>query len=141
MNVSDKLAQEQERLKELTILYVEDDELTRELGRELLSRFVGVVITATNGSEGIISFQQYHPDIVITDIQMPIMDGLTMVQEIRTLNKLVPVIILSASEDSDYFRRCLNLGANGYVIKPIEVSKMIESVHECARNLTPNIAS
>ena len=122
-------------LKSLSVLYVEDDEATRELGGELLTRLIGVLITANDGLGGLNAYREHNPDIIITDIQMPVMDGLTMLQEIRSLDKCIPVIVLSASEESEHLQNSINLGANGYVIKPINIAKMIESLQECARKL------
>jgi CheY-like chemotaxis protein len=122
-------------LKTLTVLFVEDEELTRELCSEFLSRFVGVLITAVNGAEGLTAFQQHKPDIIITDIQMPVMDGLTMLKEIRNMDKSVPVIILSAFETSEYLKRCIDLGTHGYAFKPVDVRVFKESLLKCARSL------
>ena len=116
------LSPDQEYLKSLTLLYVEDENNTRKMGSEFLSRLVGMLITAKNGAEGLNAYREHNPDIVITDIQMPIMDGLTMIQKIRDLdnNRLVPVLVMSAFEQIDYLKRSIPLGAFDYVVKPLE---------------------
>jgi len=131
------LPPDQEYLKSLTILYVEDDNTTRQMGCEFLSRLVGVLITAKNGADGLNAYREHNPDIVITDIQMPVMDGLTMIQKIRDLDKCrsVPVIVMSAFEQVDYLKRSIPLGAFDYVVKPLEPDKFTASLLACARHL------
>ena len=131
------LSPDQEYLKSLTILYVEDDNTTRQLGCEFLSRLVGVLITATNGAEGLNAYREHNPDIVITDIQMPVMDGLTMIQKIRDIDtgRSVPVFVISAFEQIDYLKRSIPLGAFDYVVKPLEPDKFTASLWACARHL------
>ncbi len=131
------LSPDQEYLKSLTLLYVEDENNTREMGSEFLSRLVGMLITAKNGAEGLNAYREHNPDIVITDIQMPIMDGLTMIQKIRDLdnNTYVPVLVMSAFEQIDYLKRSIPLGAFDYVVKPLEPDKFTATLLACARHL------
>jgi PAS domain S-box-containing protein len=125
----------QHYLKSLTVLYVEDEEASRELAAEFLARCVGRLVTAHNGAEGLAAWQSHHPDIVITDIWMPVMDGLTMMQEIRAQDTMVPIIVLSAFEDPASLKRSINLGVSGYVIKPIDTTQFNTTLFECARRL------
>jgi len=133
----DNASLERKYLKSLTLLYVEDDELTREIFSEFLRRLVGGLVTAHNGAEGLDAYRAHSPDIVITDIQMPVMDGLTMIQEIRNLdkNKSVPVFVMSAFEQVDYLKRSIPLGAFDYVVKPLEPDKFTASLLACAHHL------
>jgi CheY-like chemotaxis protein len=127
-------------LKSLTELYVEDENFTREMCSEFLSRLVGFLICAKNGREGLDAYQERRPDIVVTDIQMPIMDGLEMVQEIRTRetgrgDKPVPVIVMAAFEESDIMTRSISLGVRGYENKPLNINHFHSSLLECAPTL------
>ena len=124
-------------LKNLTVLYVEDDHETREMGSKFLSRLVGVLITAQDGSEGLKAYQEHNPDILITDIKMPFMDGLAMLQKIRTLDdgEPVPAIILTAFEELEFLEKSIDLGVCKYVIKPVDACKLQESLQECAHGL------
>jgi PAS domain S-box-containing protein len=137
MKITTSDAEVQEHLKSLTVLYVEDEEITRELGIEFLSRLVGALITAQDGADGLRAYQLHNPDIVITDIAMPTMDGLAMLQEIRNLDKdrLVPAIILTAFEQVEFLERSIELEAYRYVVKPVDVCKFNESLLECACRL------
>lgn len=72
-----------DKLKKLKILYVEDDELIRENTQEILERKCDNVVSAENGLEGLKLYEEIEPDIIITDIQMPKMDGLSMIKKIK----------------------------------------------------------
>lgn len=128
---------ERDYLKSLTLLYVEDDELTREIFSEFLSRLVGVLITAENGAEGLNAYQEHNPDIVITDIQMPVMDGMTMIHEIRTLDtfKPIPIFVMTAFDQVEYLKRSIPLDVCEYVFKPLDSAKFTESLLACSRRL------
>ena len=75
---------------------------------------VGRLVTAPNGAAGLETWRQHKPDIIITDIQMPYMDGLAMVQEIRSADQAVPVIIMSAFDEPKYLKRSIDLCVSGY---------------------------
>ncbi len=128
---------DQEYLKNLTVLYVEDEDTTRKMCGEFLSRLVGVLVTAKNGAEGLSAYRECKPDIIITDIQMPVMDGFAMVREIRKLDdeKSTPIFVMTAFEQLDYLKSSINLGAFEYVVKPVDADKFTESLLECARRL------
>ncbi|MFZ4855804.1 MAG: ATP-binding protein [Desulfuromonadaceae bacterium] len=131
------ISPEREYLKSLTLLYVEDEEFTREIFSEFLSRLVGVLITAKNGAEGLDAYRKHRPDIVITDVQMPVMDGMTMMREIRTLDeyKPVPIFVMTAFDQVDYLKRSIPLGVCEYVFKPLDPGKFTESLLICSRRL------
>jgi len=126
---------DQNYLKTLTVLYVEDDDDTREQFREFLSRPVGNLITATNGAEGLEAFIRHSPDIVVTDILMPVMDGLTMAYEIRGLVQTVPIVVVTAFEQTDYLKRAIDIGIDKYVTKPVNSYLLFECLLDCAHRL------
>lgn len=127
--------QDHEYLKSLTVLYVEDDEDARKLFTVFLKRITGVLITADDGKEGLAAYHAHHPHIIITDIQMPNMDGITMAREIRALNKSVPIIILTAFEEVDYLKSSINIGVDNYITKPVDGNKLNEILLSCAHRL------
>jgi len=131
------LSPDQEYLKSLTLLYVEDEELTREIFSEFLSRLVGVLISAENGAEGLDAYRKHNPDIIITDIQMPVMDGMAMIKEIRDLDKhkSVPIFVTTAFDQVDYLKRSIPLGVCEYVFKPLDPGKFTESLLMCSRQI------
>ena len=128
-------AEVQNYLKSLTVLFVEDEEDSREQCSEFLSRLVGVLVTAPNGAEGLGAWHQHKPDIIITDIRMPVMDGLAMLREIRSVDAEVPVLVLSAFEEFEYLKQSIDLGVSGYVVKPVDPARFNEALLKCARVL------
>jgi signal transduction histidine kinase len=131
----DNLKQDDDYLKTLTVLFVEDDGDTREQLGMFLQRRVGALATADSGSSGLEAFRANRPHMVVTDIQMPGMDGLTMAQEIRKLDPAMPIIVTTAFEQTDYLLRSIDIGVDKYVIKPIDVGKLGAAMLQTARNL------
>lgn len=134
-NHMDSNEPDHEPLKELTVLYVEDDDdVRRELAKSLQRR-AGTVVTAENGRIGLDKFHQFSPDIIITDIQMPEMDGLSMSKEIRITNPKIPIVVTTAFEHSEYLKHALDIGINKYITKPINPALLYHSLRECAQQL------
>ena len=126
---------DQDYLKTLTVLYVEDDADTREQFSDFLRRSVGILITAENGVAGLEAFKKHTPDIVITDILMPQMDGLTMAQEILGMVPSLPIIVITAFEQTGYLMRAINMGIEKYVTKPVNSYQLFENLINCAHRL------
>lgn len=106
--------------KELVVLYVEDEEDIRDQMFGLLRILFKKVDVACDGYEGLKMFQERPYDLVITDIQMPNMNGLDMIEHIRMKNGEIPIIITTAFSDQDYFIRSIDLKIDKYLLKPIE---------------------
>ena len=100
----------EEYLKKLDVLYVEDEEAVRELIENRLSRSFGKIYTAPNGEVGLYKFDAHRPRIVITDIRMPIMNGIDMLEGIKEKRPDVKVIVTTAHSDSDYMLRSIDIG-------------------------------
>jgi diguanylate cyclase (GGDEF)-like protein len=109
----------------LKLLYVEDDASTREASMFLLENFFDTIIVAENGKDGIEKFRENDVDIIITDINMPYLNGLEMTAEIQKIDPDAKVIIFSANMEPKYFTESIRLGVDGYLIKPIEVDHLI----------------
>ena len=124
-----------EYLSTLTVLYVEDDPGALEVGSLFLRRRVGKVITARDGAEGLAAFQADKPHLTITDIQMPVMDGRAMVQEIRKTDPEALIIVTTAFEQTDYLLRAIELGIERYVLKPIRAEALEAALQVCAHRL------
>ncbi|HOC58379.1 MAG TPA: diguanylate cyclase [Smithellaceae bacterium] len=129
------LPHDEEYMKGLTVLYVEDDEDARKLHTVFLKCIVGNLITAKDGWEGLAAYHAHHPKIIITDIQMPNMDGITMAGEIRKLDKSSHIVVLTAFEEVEYLKNSINIGVDKYVTKPVEKDKLHEILLECAHRL------
>lgn len=110
-------------LKEKTILYVEDDYMIQSATNTTLEIFGLKTIIANNGIEGIKQFKlnQKKIDLIITDIKMPQLDGISMVQEIRKINNQIPIIITTAHQESGFLKSSIELGVSSFLIKPIDI--------------------
>ncbi|EIP7640631.1 butyrate response regulator transcription factor BumR [Campylobacter jejuni] len=112
--------------KELIILVVEDEIKTRESLINVLSERFSKVIGAQNGDEGIKKFKKFKPDLVITDIAMPIMDGLDMAREIKEISDDVPIVVLSAYSEKERLLRSIDIGIDKYLIKPVDIEELFK---------------
>jgi putative nucleotidyltransferase with HDIG domain len=89
---------------------------------------------AVNGREGLDAFNLNHYDVVVTDIKMPVMDGLEMAEQIKkTAKKDIPIIVITAYSDRDYLIRAIDLGINRYVTKPIDADVLLGAIYQSAR--------
>ena len=88
-------------LENLTILIVEDENETRKLMQDVMQGEFAKIVSAQNGDEGLKKFKKYNPDIVVTDIAMPISDGLDMAMQIKEISKDTPVVVLSAHSEKE----------------------------------------
>ncbi|MDR0747147.1 MAG: EAL domain-containing protein [Helicobacteraceae bacterium] len=122
-------------MKSLSVLYVEDDLHILDAIQKPLGRHVKELYVATNGAEGLHIFSLYAPDIVITDIKMPVMDGLKMAREIKAQSPGTPIIIVSAFNEAEYFTSALDIRIDQYLFKPINMDTLIETVERCARHI------
>lgn len=128
-------AKDIEYLKSLTLLYVEDEEDTRVQFRTFLNRHVGTLIEAQNGVDGVAAYYEHRPDIILTDVQMPVLDGLQMAREIRVTDGSVPIVVLTAFGNSDNLIQAINIGIDKYVGKPTNAFQLLEALLACASNL------
>lgn len=104
-----------------TILIVDDNELVRKsLAATLISNALNVE-TASNGKEGLDKALKLHPDLVITDIRMPQLDGLEMIEKIRAdeWGKKVPVLVMTVDEDTESINKALLAGVTVYISKNV----------------------
>ena len=128
-------------LKEITILYVEDNELTQEIIIDTLSLFSKNVIVASNGEEALAIFKKDDIQLIISDIEMPFMDGIKFISHIREINITVPVIMTSGHFQENYLYACANLNTQAYILKPISSVKLKDALYKVAQylNVTSSI--
>ncbi|EHF4530566.1 response regulator transcription factor [Campylobacter jejuni] len=112
--------------KELIILVVEDEVKARESMINILSERFSKVIGAQNGDEGLKKFKKFKPDLVITDIAMPIMDGLDMAREIKEISDDVPIVVLSAYSEKERLLRSIDIGIDKHLIKPVDIEELFK---------------
>ena len=111
--------------KTLNVLYVEDNLEARSTTTETLGEFFTNIDTAIDGLDGLNKFNSKEFDLIISDINMPNMNGIEMVRNIRKVNQDIPIIIISAHSDSNYFIETIKLGIDGYILKPIEIKQLL----------------
>jgi diguanylate cyclase (GGDEF)-like protein/PAS domain S-box-containing protein len=126
------VSRDREIFKDLSILCVEDEEWVRESLVDFLKRRFKNVYSAENGQIGLEIFQEKHPDIVMTDIQMPKKNGLDMSREIKEIDSEVPIAIVSAFNDIEYLLEAINIGIESYVNKPVDSKKLHSNLYRCA---------
>ena len=121
-----------------TLLYVEDDSLTQELVVRILGRKFPQfsLLLAQNGQEGLDLFAKYDPGIVLTDVRMPVLDGIKMAKEIKEQNPDAQIIVLSASNETDNILEAIDIGINNYVLKPIQMEKLVRAIEQCLKRIT-----
>ena len=118
------------------LLLVDDDTIVRYGIRYSIpwdSIGIEEIYEASNGQQGLKVFQEKKPDIVLTDIKMPVQDGLWLCREIAALNAVVPMIIMSGYEDFDYARQAVHLGVREYIVKPVDADLLIETLKRVVR--------
>ena len=115
-------------LSNLSILLVEDDQETLRQLEMFLHKKAGHIYTASNGMLGLRTFQSVHPDIIVTDLKMPLLDGVGMSREIRKQDSDVPIIITTAMADRDVILSAVDVGINKYILKPIDTDDLMESL-------------
>jgi YesN/AraC family two-component response regulator len=123
-------------VKEITLLYVEDDDNTREELVFFLENKVKKLYIAKNGQEGFELFEKYQPDMIITDIQMPVMNGIKMVKLIKQVNKNIPIVFITAFNDADNLYEAIKLNITNYLTKPLNLFALSEVLSSIAKNIT-----
>ena len=120
-------------LKKLKVLYAEDEETTRGSMCRILNKFFGDVIDVEDGQVGLETFKTLlndgtPPDVIISDINMPKMNGLDMVKGIRELDKEIPIVLLTAHSEANYLLEAISLHVSEYVIKPMNMTVLFEKL-------------
>ncbi|NQY93375.1 MAG: response regulator, partial [Campylobacteraceae bacterium] len=120
------------KLKNINILYVEDEKALREITLNILEGFTKHQYVGTNGIEGLALFKKYQTDIdlIITDVNMPEMNGLDMIKEIKKINPNIPIIVATAFSNTEYLLKAINIGVDKYVLKPVDMKKLLQIMNQ-----------
>ena len=110
------------------ILVIEDDPITRDGVAEVLQEEGYAVAVAADGQEGIAQFSAFHPHLVITDLQMPRLNGLGVIAHVQKVAPTTPIILFTAEVALDAKRRAQDLGLAGYLNKPFEFTDMLDQI-------------
>ncbi|EQA53842.1 response regulator [Leptospira kmetyi] len=108
----------------IKLLYVEDEVLIRIMMVRFLERFTTSVRSAENGKIAWDMFLEYQPDVVITDIKMPVLDGIELTKKIREQNLNIPIAAVTAFSEPEIIEAARNAGVNEIIIKPVSVDKL-----------------
>lgn len=132
------MSQDVRVLKNLTVLIVEDDEIVLDELSKTLTIFFKRLLAAKNGIEAYMLYELEKPDLLITDIKMPVLDGIELIKKIRKTNYEIPIILMSSYSEQHILLSVLNLGVDGYIIKPIELEDMMLSCLNAIRRKNEN---
>ena len=121
-----------QKLKSINILFVEDEEDLVKIIGDTLTKLQAKFHIATNGKIALDKFIELDGkiDLVVTDINMPIMSGLELIAEIQKIDKDMPFIIMSAHTEPQYIRAAEELGVPDYLLKPFDFIKFIDLVYK-----------
>jgi YesN/AraC family two-component response regulator len=121
----------------INVLYVEDDKDTRDSSMAIFSDFFQQVDSAKDGVEGLALFKKdadYY-DLIITDINMPHVNGIEMIKEIRAIRHNVSIIVVSARDESENFIDLIELRVEGFILKPLELGQFIHILTVVSENI------
>ncbi len=122
-------------LHSYSLLYVEDNTGLNAQATTLFKKFFDNVVSAYDGEEGLTLFKMHRPQIVITDINMPKMDGLLMSEAIHKIDPDVIIIITTAHDERDFLHNSIKIGVFDYLIKPLKIDDLIETFTRCSETL------
>ena len=123
----------------ISILVAEDDKIVRKLlGAIIARKFPEVTVyLAENGRAGLELFKGHRPQIVITDINMPEMDGFQMVDAIRSIEAETKILVITAYDTSDYCKKFDRMGVEDFIVKPIAFEKLFVAIERCLAEIAP----
>jgi DNA-binding response OmpR family regulator len=123
----------EEILDKSTILLVDDNENLRKRFKEVLSIYVDTIYEASNGEDAIELYNKYNPNILITDVKMPIMGGLMLTRLVRKLNNDIPIVIISAYHEKELLLDFISLNLIEYLVKPVDFNQLSNVLSKCAK--------
>lgn len=114
-----------------TILAIDDSETMRDMVQQTLEMGEYEVILANDGQEGLEKFKQNSEiGLIITDINMPVMDGITLIKEIRNLSKEIPILTLTTESEDNMKNEGARAGANGWIVKPMRPAQLLDIIEQ-----------
>ena len=113
--------------KDITILYVEDEVSIRSSVENCLKSIFNMV-SAQNGQEALEKFKSNNIDLIVTDINMPVKNGISMMEEIREISPKMPIIVTSAYDEEENMKKVLNLNVHKYLSKPFDMKELVMNI-------------
>jgi len=121
-------------LNNLSLLYIEDDKELREQFLRILKPKFKKIHEASNGLEALEKYEAFSPDMMLVDINLPLVDGLEVIEKIRKNDKVTPIVVLSAYSDQKKLLRAIKLGLSEYLIKPVPHKKLLTILNDIVLN-------
>lgn len=112
-------------INDFSILYVEDDSLSQQIVLSVLKRYFKKIYIARDGLDGLERYYETKPDIVLSDISMPNLDGIAMISEIKKTNPKQKIIFFTSYNELNYLNKAINFGVDKYILKPLHTQKML----------------
>lgn len=122
-------------LSNIKVLFVEDEEYAREELSRFLKRRVGKLYIGKNGVEGLNFIESHNPDMIVTDLKMPVLDGLDMIKRARDIGYDGAIIVLSALSDSETILEAVDIGIVKYLVKPVDTNKLVDTMEQLASDI------
>ncbi len=124
----------------LSLLIVEDDRTALDLLCTMIAgKFPGIrIYSAENGKTGVEVFKEHLPEIVITDINMPVMDGIEMAGTIKSIRGDTRFIVLTAYTNRVYLEKFIEIGFSAYILKPVIFGKLFDAIENCLAEIGEN---
>jgi diguanylate cyclase (GGDEF)-like protein len=120
---------------DFSILYIEDDKLTQKIIVNVLSKKFSKIFVASDGVEGIKLYHEQKPDIILSDIAMPNLNGIEMTREIKRHNPKQKVVLFTGYDDIAYLNKAINIGVDKYILKPLDSKKMFQALDDIVQSL------
>lgn len=127
-----------DKLKNMTILYAEDEIGIRQNIADSLRYYTKAVFEADDGQEAFEIYTKTKPDIILSDIHMPKVNGIEFVKKVRKENRDIPIIMITAHTDKEYLLEAVELHMEKYIVKPVELEQLFEVLDKCVNILDSN---
>lgn len=124
-----------ENAKDINVLIVEDDEVLLGQLYTILIQFFRKIDKAKNGLLALNCVEKTKYDIIITDLTMPIVDGFELIETLKKENSKQEVLVISAHSDSETLLKIINLGVDGFILKPLDMSNLIKTLQNTVTNI------
>jgi DNA-binding response OmpR family regulator len=125
-------------LKDKSVLFAEDDEIIKKNITDVLKMLFKEVYTVNDGQKAYELYEEESIDLVITDIKMPLMDGLDLTEKIRKKDYDIPIILLTNFTQQEILMQAVNLSIDGYITKPIELEDLISTIQKSMKRVVKN---
>lgn len=127
-----------DKIKNMTILYAEDELGIRKNIADSLNYYCKEVLEAGDGQEAYEIYKEKEPDIILSDIHMPNVNGIEFVKKVRKDNRDIPIVMITAHTDKEYLLEAVELHMEKYIVKPVDIDELFETLEKCVEVLDSN---